>query len=136
MNGLPLEARLAVERHAMERAEEFLRALGYSVEDVSRTKPYDLLAEKNGVALTVEVKGTTTGAESVLLTRNEVDHARENPTQAVLYILHTVRIDAPGGKPKASGGQAEVHWPWSIDPGDLEPLQFKYTPGEPNYPTA
>jgi hypothetical protein len=106
------------------------------VEDVSRTKPYDLLASKDGAAVSVEVKGTTTAADSVLLTKNEVDHARNGQHEPALYILHSVRLSTVDGVLTATDGTPAIHWPWNVDSGQLVAMQFKYLPTAPNWPNT
>jgi hypothetical protein len=72
------EVRRAIEDHAMQAAAKHYRAQGWSVEDVSGFCSYDLHCEQKGRVLDVEVKGTTSIGERVLLTPNEVAHARTN----------------------------------------------------------
>jgi hypothetical protein len=125
---VPPEVRRAVELRAMQQAAAFFRQRGYEVTDVSAVKPYDLLAVRGAESLTVEVKGTTSGPDAIFLTRNEVDHARARPAQAVLFILHSIRVQRTPEAVHAGGGLPSVHWPWAIDAGSLEPLQFRYIP--------
>lgn len=126
--GAPQEVKDAVELYSMKAAEAYFTDRGYEIEDVHRTRPYDLIARKGQEELTIEVKGTTTGAESVLLTRNEVSHARAFPSMAVLFIWHSIEVLWTSGVVSASSGEARVYWPWDIDAGTLEALQFKYVP--------
>ena len=95
---------------------------------MSRTHPYDLHVTKAGQELTVEVKGSTTGGDSVFLTRNEVEHARRHADRAVLFVLHSVQLTDAEGVFEGTGGVARVFWPWQIDAGSLEALQFRYLP--------
>ena len=60
-----------------KKASEHYSDLGWSVGDVSLSESYDLRCTRQGEELHVEVKGTTSQGERVLLTRNEVAHARE-----------------------------------------------------------
>src|SRR5262249_29632608 len=78
------EVRRAVERHAMQRAARHFRAEGFHVEELG--KPYDLHCTRGHEVLYVEVKGTTTNGEEVLLTPNEVDFARQNAARMVLFV--------------------------------------------------
>jgi hypothetical protein len=124
--GLP-EVRRAIELHAMAEATRHFQLLGYEVEDVSRYKPFDLIARKGKEELTIEVKGTTTLADSVFLTRNEVDHARSSPAKAVLFVVHSVLITRGESGVAATGGTHSIYSPWNVDIDKLEPLQYKYT---------
>jgi|SRR6185503_7298494 len=61
----------AVEHRAVTAAIEHFEAAGWTVEDVGDFRPYDLHCTKDGRTLHVEVKGTTSAGEKVILTRNE-----------------------------------------------------------------
>jgi hypothetical protein len=77
--------RRAIELHAMQAAVEYYTGQGWSVEDVSAFCPYDLHCERDDRVLRVEVKGTTSTGERVLLTRNEVAQATAGyPTRRCL----------------------------------------------------
>ena len=59
----------------MSVAAAFFASKGYTVENTAARKPYDLAVTKDGVAHTVEVKGTASAGDKVILTRGEVEHA-------------------------------------------------------------
>lgn len=62
----------------MEQATAYLIAEGYSVEDVSAKKPYDLHGYRNDGEIRVEVKGSSGSATTVELTIGEVIKAFED----------------------------------------------------------
>ncbi len=102
--GLTPEERKAVELHAMALARAHFEREGYRVEDVSATKPYDLVCWKDGVEHHVEVKGTTGDGSSILLTANEVEHARRQFPNVSLFVVSGVvlaQAKARGGVPLA-----------------------------------
>jgi hypothetical protein len=115
------EARRALAAHAMNRAKRYFRQRGYAVEDVSASKPYDLRCRKGSHELHVEVKGTTTVGDFVVLTRGEVEWKAPGGTRA-LYILHSIALDGS----KASGGQERIVTSWRIDRKDLTPVAYVY----------
>ena len=120
--------RRAVEHHAMETAKCYLEGHDFEVEDTSAVKPYDLVARKPDVEVFVEVKGTTTAGEQVVLTNNEVEHARVHRDQSMLFILYDIQVvDGPDG-PAASGGTRRVLWPWDVNAGVLVPISYRYQP--------
>lgn len=121
------EVRLVLERHAMAIALRHFRSRGFRVRNVSRTHPYDVLAENGHKILTIEVKGTAGRGHSVFLTRNEVEHARRDSSSAVLFVVHGIQVAQNGGRLTACGGQVHVELPWVIDEGLLEALQYRYT---------
>lgn len=123
------EARRAVELHAQSMAEEHFLKLGYFVKDVSKRCSYDLHCEKDSEELRVEVKGTTGAGESVFLTRNEVQHAREYSDRIALVIVRDIQLDATSGTPVALDGKMHVYLPWNIDHGTLSPMQYEYRLG-------
>jgi hypothetical protein len=117
----PAERR-AIEDHAMARALAHFRKRYAVVENVSKQK--GVLELRCGSArqtkIHVEVKGTTTGGESVILTRREVERAREGNT--ALYVLHSIHLKGE----KAFGGEERIIYKWEIRKGRLTPLNFSY----------
>jgi Domain of unknown function (DUF3883) len=122
---LDQEAKVAIEALAMNMATEFYRK-DWDVEDVHGTESYDLICRRSGEVKHVEVKGTTTDGAEVILTPNEVRHARENPRTA-LFILSNITIERDGdGTVNATGGKCYSYDPWRLDDGTLTPLGFRY----------
>ena len=122
------ELRKAVEDHAMSRAMQYFRKQGWhSVADVHANRPFDLLCtDVPGDELRVEVKGTVSDGSEVLLTRNEVLHARANYPQIALYVLADVEVTSRGGRSTVRGGRQRVYNAWNIDHGTLTPLGYSY----------
>lgn len=122
------EARGAIEDHAMCRAEAHYRQAGWHVEDVSKYGPYDLHCSRpDGAELRVEVKGTTSVGSHVLLTRNEVEHARRHHPHVALFVVSSIRITVTEtGRPEARGGEIAIFEPWSVDAGHLTPIAYAY----------
>jgi Protein NO VEIN, C-terminal len=121
--------RRAIELHGMALATERLVADGWSVEDVSLYRSFDLLCTKDGQELHVEVKGTTGDGSSVLLTPGEVVHARvEHPNVALVVVSEILLTTNPEtGEPVTDGGSLEVVLPWEIDAqGELRATGFDY----------
>jgi hypothetical protein len=117
----------AVELHAMSKAKSYLEMKGYQCQDTSANRPYDIEARKDGQILYVEVKGTTAGGEHVFVTKNEVEHARLNSDNSLLFILHDIEMDDSNpDSPKASGGVEKVVWSWSPEPSHLTCLSYRY----------
>ena len=116
------EEREAIERHAMDAAEKHFRSLGYDVEDVSARRSYDLLCKKGTSELHVEVKGTTTNGNTVVLTNNEVKHACDSKNSCSLFLLHSIRLE----KHRAVGGKKILLEPWQPKSANLTPISFTY----------
>jgi hypothetical protein len=121
----PWEAKVAVEALAMNRATEFY-SMDWNVEDVHGTKSYDLICRRQGEVKHVEVKGTTTDGMEVILTPNEVKHARENPCTALFVVSNITIQRAEDGTVTATGGKCHRYDPWQLDDGILKPLGFRY----------
>jgi hypothetical protein len=120
-------ARRAVELRGMAVARELLEAEGWTVEDVSSRESYDLDCTRGAETLHVEVKGTVSDGASVLLTPNEVRHARERPSALIVVRAVLLERDAVSGEWSGSGGTAEVVRPWNIDAdGELIPIGYEY----------
>lgn len=73
---IDVQQRLVIDEAAMAAAKAYYEHAGYSVKDVHREKPYDLCCTRGMDELHVEVKGTASNANAVLLTAAEVRHAR------------------------------------------------------------
>lgn len=122
---LDQEVKVAVEALAMNMATEFYGKT-WDVEDVHGTKSYDLICRRGDEVKHVEVKGTTTGGAEVILTPNEVRHAREYPCTA-LFVVSDITVErAEDGTVTAAGGKQHLYDPWRLDDGTLTPLGFRY----------
>jgi hypothetical protein len=78
--GLTAAERRAVEMQAMKLAREYLHKDKWTVRDVSSQKPYDFECTRDVAELIVEVKGTTSHGEQIVLTKNELDaHLTHHP---------------------------------------------------------
>lgn len=129
--GLPAPARQSIERHSMDRAVRYFAELGWpTITDVSRYRCFDLLCQRGSDELRIEVKGTTSAGRSILLTRNEVTHARRVFPRVALYVLADIELTALGSTAfEASGGTEIVRDPWDIRIGQLQPLAYRYEVG-------
>jgi hypothetical protein len=120
--------RKAIEMRAMQLATDHFAALGFDIENVSATQPYDLRCTKDGERIDVEVKGTTTAGETVLLTANEVQHALATHPYTALAITHSIALHGAGtADPAATGGIIVVHRPWRPLDTDLKAIGYTYT---------
>jgi Domain of unknown function (DUF3883) len=106
----------------MAAAKKYFRHKGFDVEDVSARRSYDLLCRRGVIECHVEVKGTTTAGEAIVLTNNEVKHACDQRNTCVLFILHSIRLEGP----KASGGKQLVVNPWQLQQTHLTPVSYIY----------
>jgi Domain of unknown function (DUF3883)/EVE domain len=124
--GLTSSERSLVEHRAMEVTTRHFEKAGWSVDDVSAGSPYDLLCwHDRRPPRRVEVKGSTSEASAVILTRNEVMAARADPKAAVLAIVHWIRLDR--SRAKAIGGTLRIIRPWQLDDSVLSPIAYRYT---------
>ena len=119
----------AVERRAVEMVIEHLEDRGWRVEDVGLVESYDLACKRGRESLHVEVKGTSGLGETVSLTTNEVDHARDAFPDVALAIVSGIQVEiGSDGRPLATGGDLTSWHPWEIDAGVLEATVFRYSP--------
>jgi hypothetical protein len=116
------EERKILEDHSMAAAKRYFRRRSFTVEDVSATQSYDLVCKRGRQELHVEVKGTTTNGDAVVLTNNEVKHAQGLRNSCVLFILHSINLK----RKKASGGRSVVLSPWRLKQVHLTPISFIY----------
>ena len=124
--GLTAPERRAVELRAMEVAIEHFIREGFAVEDTSSRRPYDLAITKDGEVHFIEVKGTTGGLGDIVLTKNEVEHHRQNHPKNGLFIVHSVTLHRDGSHPNARDGIPYVQMPWLISTEHLNPIAYRY----------
>lgn len=124
--GLTAPERKAVELRAMVLAVEHLTQLGYQCKDTSATESFDLLADKAGQTLKIEVKGTTSEVcNSILMTRNEIELHRRDKGNTGLVIVYGIRLKKDASGPLASQGTVEALLQWDIDFWRAEPIAFQ-----------
>jgi hypothetical protein len=124
--GLTAAERRAIELRAMLLATQFLESEGFTCHDKSAVESFDILAQRNGRTLKIEVKGTTSDlCDSVLMTRNEVELHRVEKGRTGLLIVSQIQLDRSGAVPNASGGVVEAMLHWDIDQWMLESIAFQ-----------
>jgi hypothetical protein len=120
---LDSKLRKALEDYAMELATKYFRSRGYNVEDHHKDHPYDLRCAKNNERLFVEVKGTQTNGDGIILTSGEVEFARRHKEQMSLFVLHSIKVSPDR---VLSNGDKTVIWRWDVDEGCLKPISYWY----------
>jgi hypothetical protein len=119
-------ARRAIEHHAMQLAIDYYTNLGWTVEDVSAFGPFDLSCTKGEDLLHVEVKGTTSEGERVLVTRNEVAHALQEGVATSLYVVAGIQLHQANGEVSAYNGRTIEVNPWEIPEESLSPIGYEF----------
>jgi hypothetical protein len=104
--GLSTPEREALESYSMRRAKEYFAAHCYAVRDVSRTCSFDLLCSSADKELRVEVKGTTSLGEQIVLTKREVEEA--SIPGYVLFVVSEIVLAREDGSVVAEGGQCRM----------------------------
>lgn len=124
--GFMLDSKLrkALEDYSMKKAERHFKSRGYSVSDDSKNQPYDLKCVREDETLYVEVKGTQTDGEGIILTSGEVEFNRRNSKHMVLYVLKSIQVSKD--HKKLSKGVPVVIHPWVVEEKALNPLSYKY----------
>lgn len=119
--------RRAVEGRAMELARATYAA-EWDIEDVSAWAPFDLRCVRPGYPERhVEVKGTTGKGQTILLTRNEVEHAR-GAIETDLVIVTGIKLQrSDEGVVKATGGTVRVIASWHPEASAMNALAFEYS---------
>jgi hypothetical protein len=117
-----------IEKYAMNVAREYYEENGYLVEDVSdkRSLGYDFRCKKENTTLEVEVKGTTSNGEKIILTRNEVLNAKTSMNICILFIVHSIEISELKGNLTANSSKTKILNDWNPLDKHLEPLSYHY----------
>ena len=115
-----------IEEHAVNVAIKHLTKKGFKdIKDVGKDHSYDVSARLNKVKFYIEVKGTISLGEKIVLTKNEVLlHRQEFPNNALIVVsqIELNRSDPPS----ATGGKILFISPWKIRDSDLQPLGYDY----------
>ncbi|MEV0330776.1 hypothetical protein AB0H63_30615 [Micromonospora echinospora] len=90
--------------------------------------PYDAVATRNGRTLWLEAKGTETKGAAVIVSRREVQWAREHVGDCVLGVLSDV-VFRPDGEVDPESGMFRV-FTWYPDGGALSARDYDFTPAE------
>ncbi|MFA1551494.1 MrcB family domain-containing protein [Actinomadura chokoriensis] len=126
---LNAQERRALERHSVSMATDYFQAQGWSVKDVGAKESYDLLLSRGDERLHVEVKGTTSRGEQVVLTRAEVVRQRALAPHNALVVVHSIKLDRAGDPVTVSGGTLCCTSPWYVDETDLSVVSYVYRTG-------
>lgn len=118
--------RRAIERHSVRMATEHFEAQGWTVKDVGDRESFDLLLTREGQRLHVEVKGTTSAGQEVILTRAEVEKQRKYYPDNALVVVHSIELDRTGAEPETSGGVLHCTSPWVVEDEDLTVISYAY----------
>ncbi|MEU9507790.1 DUF3883 domain-containing protein [Micromonospora sp. NPDC048170] len=118
--------RKKVEDAAQDMLMEHFRKDKWTVQDVRFGNPYDAIATKDGRTLWLEAKGTETNGASVIVTRNEVEWARNHPGDCILGILSDVTF-FPNGEVDTASGTFRM-FTWYPEGGALAPRAYDFTP--------
>ena len=124
--GLTSHEKKIIEMHAVKLAIEYLSELGFThIEDVGNRESFDLLAVSAETQLSVEVKGSTGAASSVILTKNEVGFQMDAYPLNGLFVVSNIEI-IRGDILSAQGGETQFVSPWLIDENRLKPISYDY----------
>ncbi len=118
--------RRAVEDYGQRLLEEHYREQGWHVQDKRYGNSFDAVATKGTETLYLEAKGTESDGLSVLVTRKEVEFARDYPGECVLGVVSNIRFLESGLLDESSGTLA-LHV-WDPDTGSLRPDRYRWTP--------
>jgi len=122
-----VEKRVALEKHAMRAALAWYTSQGWACKDVSGFEAYDLECTKASDWLHVEVKGTTTSGDRVIVTRGEVARALEFHPNTELFVLADIEFAlAPDGLIGAKGGYRRICPGWASVANSLTPIGFEF----------
>lgn len=120
--------RRAVEKYAMSKAQQALEEEGFKdFEPTADFKCYDYTCKKDGELFYVEVKGTQGSGKSIILTKNEVEHANYYQQNSIAVVVYGIQVSRVGRTYRSSGGKVRIHRPWDLDSGTLEAIQYRWS---------
>lgn len=122
------DVRRAIENAAQDRLMGYYRDRGWIVTDTRQNHPYDAVAVRDTERIYLEAKGTQSRGDSVIVTRNEVSHARQHPKSCFMGVWSGMRlldgvVDSEAGKFRIIA--------FNPDEQHLHPRDFDWTlPGD------
>ena len=93
--------------------------------DAHLHESYDLHCDFTDRSVYVEVKGTTSAGDSILLTFSEVELARRQYPNTILFVTSGIVLDREQSPSLASGGRDRVIDPWRPSPERLNPIAYE-----------
>lgn len=120
-----VETRLMIEEYSMKACMKYYKKKKYTVSDVSATQPYDILLEKDGVEILVEVKGTQTSGRKIILTKNEVELSKKHGKKMILFIVHSISMNKKSVR--KGSGEIKIVRPWKLQSKKLKAISYTYT---------
>jgi MrcB-like, N-terminal domain/Protein NO VEIN, C-terminal len=127
--GLTLAQRDAVELYAIRKAQLYLGAMGWDTKYVGESMTWDIEASNDEKKIFVEVKGSTSPGETVILTAAQVVKYREKYPNTALIVVSDIDLDRSAPRPVPSGGTLTETNPWLIDDRDLKVISWTYRTG-------
>ena len=121
-----VERRKAIEEFAQRRLMHHFEERGWLVEDTRLGSPFDARATRGTEVRYLEAKGSTSEANTVMVTRGEVEWARSHRGECVMGIVGDIQFSADGAVVPHSGTFRLLEW--DPDQGDIKPIQFEWAP--------
>tara|TARA_B100000941_G_C28501972_1_gene554921 strand:+ start:545 stop:1765 length:1221 start_codon:yes stop_codon:yes gene_type:complete len=123
--------KISIEKFAMKKAKEKLIENDFTnIKDTSSKSTFDYICDSpDGIKHFVEVKGTTSNGEKVILTSNQVKKYNEEYPHTILIIVHGIKLK----NDSAYGGQIKMEKTWKIKTDALEVISYKYSTNLNNY---
>ena len=118
------EVRRAIENAAQDRLMRYYRDRGWTVTDTRHNRPYDAEAVRGAERIYLEAKGTQSRRDSVIVTRNEVNHASKHPGRCWLGVWTGMRI--MDGVVDPDAGTFKI-FAFNPEGRDLRPRDFDWT---------
>lgn len=119
--------RKAIELHAMKRVKTRLESEGWKLKDTSKNRPYDFEGSKQNHTIYIEVKGTTSAGQDIILTKNEVQHHRKYYPNTCLAIVSNIILIKDAEEPSCTGGDIRVRYEWRPREENLTPIAYSYS---------
>jgi hypothetical protein len=122
------EQKKSIERRAMRVTKAYLEDHGWDpgdIKDTGATKPYDYHCQSEEKELFVEVKGTTSLGEQVVLTRREVEHHLKVYPKNALSIVSGIELTGVN-KTRAVKGEIRFIAPWKVNKDSLTVISYTY----------
>lgn len=119
-----------LETWAEDHAIRYFQSLGFEVKRKGHLHlGYDLeCTNEDGRIVHVEVKGSKSRGQRLIVTDGEVRHVREADkcgAEHAFYVLHDIGVSTDGSF-TLSGGKSLCRWPWTIDENHLSPIDYYY----------
>lgn len=116
-----------IEDYSMKKAILYLLQNGFhDIQDTSNYESYDLKCLKDNIEFYIEVKGTQTKGNKIILTYNEVELMKNKKINCILIIVNSILVEPCKNNYNVSAGEIKMLNPFVLEECNLKAISYNY----------